>query len=67
MMIADPNQYLGMLLNTYRDLENGNYQSITQILGRGMFNDENISFTLMSTAMDIASGITESRLEKVRE
>lgn len=67
MMIADPNQYLGMLLNIYRDIENNNYQSAKQILERGMFNDEKISFRLMSMAMDVASGITESRLQKVRK
>ena len=67
MMIADPNQYLSILLNIYRDIENSDYQSVTQILERGMFNDENISFQLMSMAMDVASGITESRLQKVRQ
>jgi pimeloyl-ACP methyl ester carboxylesterase len=67
MMIADPNQYLGMLLNIYRDIENNNYKSVTQILERGMFNDEKISFKLMSMAMDVASGITPSRLQKVSQ
>jgi pimeloyl-ACP methyl ester carboxylesterase len=67
MMIADPNQYLGMLLNIYRDIENNHYQSVTQILERGMFNDEKISFKLMSMAMDVASGITPSRLQKVSQ
>lgn len=67
MMIADPNQYLGMLLNTYRDTENGDYQSVTKILERGMFNDEDVNFQLMSMAMDVASGITASRLQKVSE
>jgi pimeloyl-ACP methyl ester carboxylesterase len=67
MMIADPNQYLAMLLNIYRDIEKSDYHSVTQLLGRGMFNDENISFQLMSMAMDVASGITDVRLQKVRE
>jgi hypothetical protein len=67
MMIADPNQYLGMLLNIYRDIENADYQSVTKILERGMFNDEKISFQLMSMAMDVASGITESRLQQVHQ
>ena len=67
MMIADPNQYLGMLLNIYRDIENNNYKSVTQILERGMFNDEKISFKLMSMAMDVASGIMPSRLQKVSQ
>ncbi len=44
LMITDPNQYLGMLLNIYRDIENNNYKSVTQVLERGMFNDEKISF-----------------------
>jgi pimeloyl-ACP methyl ester carboxylesterase len=67
MMIADPNQYLAMLLNMYRDIENGDYQAVTKILERGMFSDEKISFQLMSMAMDVASGITDSRLQDVRE
>jgi pimeloyl-ACP methyl ester carboxylesterase len=67
MMIADPNQYLGMLLNIYRDIENKSYTSVTQILERGMFNDEKISFKLMSMAMDVASGITQSRLQNVSQ
>jgi pimeloyl-ACP methyl ester carboxylesterase len=67
MMIADPNQYLGMLLNIYRDIENNDYLSVKQILERGMFNDEKISFKLMSMAMDVASGITEPRLQQVRQ
>ncbi|MFT5550480.1 MAG: pimeloyl-ACP methyl ester carboxylesterase [Candidatus Azotimanducaceae bacterium] len=67
MMIADPNQYLGILLSTYRDIENNHYQAVTEILERGMFNDENVSFQLMPMAMDVASGITESRLKKVRK
>ena len=32
-----------------------------------MFNDENVSFQLMSMAMDIASGISAPRLAKVRK
>jgi pimeloyl-ACP methyl ester carboxylesterase len=67
MMIADPNQYLAMLLNIYRDIENSNYQSVTKILERGMFSDEKISFKLMSMAMDVASGITPSRLQKASQ
>jgi hypothetical protein len=60
-------KYLAMLLNIYRDIEKSDYHSVTQLLGRGMFNDENINFQLMSMAMDVASGITDVRLQKVRE
>lgn len=67
MMIADPNEYLAMLLGVYRDIENSNYHSVTKILERGMFRDETVSFKLMSMAMDVASGITESRLLEVRK
>jgi pimeloyl-ACP methyl ester carboxylesterase len=67
MMIADPNQYLAILLNIYRDIENSDYQSVTKILERGMFNDENVSYQLMSMAMDVASGITETRLQTLRK
>ncbi|MEP1552895.1 MAG: alpha/beta fold hydrolase [Paraglaciecola sp.] len=66
-VISDPSEFLALLLSTHRDIEGGSYQSITKILERGMFNNEKIGFRMMSMAMDVASGITDARLEKVRQ
>lgn len=65
-MIADPNQYLAMLIKVYQDLEQGQYGLLQHILARGMFANESIEFRLMPLAMDMASGITKARLAKVR-
>ncbi|WP_372770894.1 alpha/beta fold hydrolase [Pseudoalteromonas sp.] len=66
MMIADPNQYLAMLIQVYQDLDKGNYALLQNILGRGIFAEEHIHFRLMSLAMDVASGISNERLARVR-
>ena len=47
MMVADSNQYLGMLLDIYRDIEKNrteqnSYKSDTQILELSTFNDEKL-------------------------
>lgn len=63
MMIADPNQYLAMLLNIYRGLEQQNTVMLERVLARGMFSKELIEFRPMPMAMDIASGITQQRLK----
>ena len=65
-MIADPNQYLAMLIQTYWGLDKGNTQMLEGILQRGIFTDEPISFRLMPLAMDVASGITQKRLTVVK-
>lgn len=65
MMISDPGQYLAMLLSAYRDLSQKNYQSLIELLERGMFSDTNISLSIMSTAMDIASGVSSPRLAQI--
>ncbi|PAY02342.1 alpha/beta hydrolase [Pseudoalteromonas sp. HM-SA03] len=65
MMIADPNQYLAMLIHVYLGLDNGNIELLKHVLQRGMFTDEPITFKLMPLAMDVASGITAKRLAKV--
>ncbi|MEW5251662.1 alpha/beta fold hydrolase [Microbulbifer discodermiae] len=65
MMIADPNQYLAMLIRTYTELDKGNTRTLTGVLQRGIFQDKPLSFSLMSLAMDMASGITPARLKLV--
>lgn len=65
-MIADPNQYLAMLLQTYSQLAEGKTELVEKILARGMFTNPVVSFRLMSMAMDVASGITDTRLAQVK-
>lgn len=66
-MIADPGQYLAMLLHTYVALDANDTELLADILSRGMFADRPIRFDLMSLAMDLASGISTSRLAKVKQ
>ncbi|KXI30183.1 alpha/beta fold hydrolase [Paraglaciecola hydrolytica] len=65
MMIADPNQNLFVLLDLYSSLDSDNTDVAIELLKRGMFNNEAISFDLMPFAMDVASGISDKRLTLV--
>ncbi|MBD1583028.1 alpha/beta hydrolase [Pseudoalteromonas sp. S16_S37] len=67
MMIADPNQYLAMLIHIYLGIDSGNTDLLVQVLQRGIFKDEAISFKLMPLVMDVASGISDSRLKLVNQ
>lgn len=67
MMIADPSQYLAMLIQLYLALDKGDTTVLTEVLKRGMFNPQPIKVNLMSRAMDIASGISEQRLALVEK
>ena len=65
MMIADPGQYLAMLIHTYLSLSANDTGLLMSILQRGMFNNTPLSFRLMPLGMDAASGITSERLALV--
>ncbi|WP_299947335.1 alpha/beta fold hydrolase [uncultured Microbulbifer sp.] len=67
MMIADPNQYLAMLIHTYNELDKGKTRTLIGVLQRGIFDDKPVSFRLMSLSMDVASGITPARLKLVAQ
>lgn len=67
MMIADPNQYLAMLLGIYATVDQGQTFLVSKILERGILKPEPIGFELMSLAMDVASGITKERLDTVKQ
>jgi len=67
MMIADPGQYLTMLLNLYQTLEHGSTQMLTAVLQRGMFNDPRIKFRMMPLAMDVASGVSDEQLNLIKQ
>ena len=66
-MIADPHRGVKHLLMLYKTLDQNVDTALIEILKRGYFDDKPISFNLMSFAMDIASGITEERLELVNK
>ena len=67
MAIADPGQYLTMLVHIYAGIDSGDTKLLEQVLQRGFFNDEAITFRLMPLAMDVASGITAKRLNIVEQ
>ncbi|WP_228553418.1 alpha/beta hydrolase [Pseudoalteromonas sp. PPB1] len=64
-MIADPHRGLKRLLALYRALDMGIIEPLQHIANRGYFSEAQINFRLMPLAMDIASGITQQRLEQV--
>ena len=66
-MIADPHRGVPTLLSLYWDLDNGILETLPQVLRRGYFNDSEISFDLMPLAMDVASGISDERLDLVNQ
>ena len=63
-MIADPHRGVIPLLAIYYNLNAGNTEILVDLLNRGYFEDNTISFKLMPLAMDIASGISTPRLTK---
>ncbi len=66
-MIADPHRGVKSLLKIYDELDKGEVRSLIPVLQRGFFSNEPISFSLMSFAMDIASGVSEKRLSKIEK
>ncbi len=65
MMIGEPN-YLPFVLQIYEALSQGDSGLVTQVLSRGMFSDEYIKFEMMPLMMDIASGISRSRMTLIK-
>lgn len=70
-MIADPHRGVPLLLHLYRTLDQDNVAAQTNLLSdvlkRGYFDDTQISFRAMPMAMDIASGISQERLQLVKD
>ncbi len=60
-MIADPHRGVPRLLGIYQALDQGISDFLPQIIKRAGFDDNRISFDVMSFGMDIASGITRQR------
>ena len=63
-LIADPQRAL-MLLDLYKGIQAGETGFLVQLLSQHTDPRRSISFYGMSVAMDIASGITQARYEKV--
>jgi len=66
-MIADPQRGVSRLLGLYRALDNGHTEMLPSIVKRAGFDDDKISFNLMSFGMDIASGMSKKRANMVAE
>ena len=67
MLISDPGRYLGLLLELYHSLDNGQTEALKMVLQQGFFTDDTITMRIMPTAMDIASGISDGRLTQFRQ
>jgi len=63
-MISDPEGAV-MLVSLYEALEAGNSEPVAGLLSRFVRPNEPISFNLMSVAMDIASGTSPARRERI--
>ena len=63
-MISDPKWVL-YLAEIYTGLDKGNTGPLIEVLSVFFEPDEDINFSPMTFAMDVASGITEARLEQV--
>lgn len=65
MMIADPQRGVSRLLSMYQGLDNGVSNFLPAVVKRAKFDNNKISFSVMSFGMDIASGMTASRKKLV--
>jgi len=65
-MVADP-QSAFMLLGIYSELLQGKHHTLAQLLGQYAEPEKPIYFSGMSTAMDIASGISDARFKQVMQ
>lgn len=63
-MISDPER-VGMLLQLYTAADNGVYEPIGQLIQRFVTPGEPQSWQVMPLAMDVASGVSADRLERV--
>lgn len=67
MLIADPSRSVGLLLELYRSLDQGETDMLQFALKRGFFSNQPITMRIMPTAMDIASGISDTRLQQFKQ
>ena len=62
-MIADPHRGVSNLLQLYGAIDQGVTQMLPAIIKRAGFDQQAISFDVMSFAMDVASGVTAQKLQ----
>ncbi|MDX1536243.1 alpha/beta fold hydrolase [Arsukibacterium sp.] len=67
MLIADPGRSVSLLLELYRSLDQGETDVLQFALQQGFFSSEPIKMRIMPTAMDIASGISDRRLQQFKQ
>lgn len=65
--VSDPHRYVPMLLQIYSGIDNGVTTMLPRIIKRIGLMDSNISFDIMSFAMDVASGVTDERMTIIEQ
>lgn len=66
-MISDPHRYVSMLLQIYSGIDSGITAMLPSVIERAGFMDSKISFDIMSFGMDVASGVTDERLNLIEQ
>jgi len=67
MLIADPGRSVSLLVELYRSLDQGETDVLQFALQQGFFSNKPIRMRIMPTAMDIASGISDGRLQQFKQ
>jgi len=62
-MVADPHRGVPMMLQIYSAIDRGDIQMLPSLVTRAGLDQPYIAFDVMSFGMDVASGITEQRLQ----
>lgn len=66
-MISDPHRYVSMLLQIYSGIDSGITAMLPSVIERAGLMDSKISFDIMSFGMDVASGVTDERLNLIEQ
>ncbi|MBA6349152.1 alpha/beta hydrolase [Colwellia sp. BRX8-9] len=66
-MISDPHRYVSMLLQIYSGIDSGITAMLPSVIERAGFMDSKISFDIMSFGMDVASGVSDERLNLIEQ
>ena len=66
-MIADPHRGVPKMLQLYSAIDHGYTEMLPSVIERAGFNNPSISFDVMSFGMDIASGVTERKLQLINQ
>jgi pimeloyl-ACP methyl ester carboxylesterase len=66
-MISDPHRYVSMLLQIYSGIDSGITAMLPSVIERAGLMDSKISFDIMSFGMDVASGVSDERLNLIEQ